>query len=184
MEQIELAQDTDIAQLVSLINEAYALSENELWVDGWHFMRTCDADIMRMVKAQQIWVIRANSTDITACVSTEALDEDLMEFGYLCVRSEHKRKGLASKLISHSVDVAASRGHTTLQCELLIPRDLDKHPHIFKQMMLKDFYPKQGFEEVRRVPFEKAYPEVVARNKLAFECDAVIFQMSLALRKL
>ena len=101
----------------------------------------------------------------------------MLEFGMLCVAQAHQRRGLAADLLDRVVVPAArSAGATTLQCELLVPRDPGANPHGFKEMMLTRFYPGLGFGVDRRVPFEQAYPEVVAVNHLLCDCDAVVFQ--------
>ena len=54
---------------------------------------------------------------------------EVLEFGLLCVAPAHKRGGLATHLIHHSEGVAKARGQKRMQCELLVPRDLEAHPH-------------------------------------------------------
>lgn len=88
--------------------------------------------------------------------------------------------GLATRLVSHAEGVALTQGLSVTQCELLVPRDLIAHPHRFKEMMLRRFYPGFGYSPDRILPFEDAYPQVVASNTLNFDCDAVVFQKALS----
>ena len=48
-----------------------------------------------------------------------------------------------------------------------MPRDLEAHPHSFKEMMLRKFYPGLGFTGQCRVAFAEAYPQVVAGGEPA-----------------
>ncbi len=180
-EIVQLACTEDITALVALINEAYSLSESEIWLEGPNFRRTDTTDLENIVNANLIYVARnaAKGGEIMGCVSFESKNNYLAEFGYLCVKPQYKRQGLATKLVEYCQDLAKARGHNTLQCELLVPRDLAEHPHAFKEMMMLKFYPSMGFHASRRVNFESAYPRVVAHNKLRFDCDALIFQKAL-----
>ena len=69
----------------------------------------------------------------------------IMEFGLLCVAPDYHGGGLATRLVSFIETAARAAGGAVLQCELLVPRDFQKHPHPFKQMMLRKFYPRLGF---------------------------------------
>lgn len=87
--------------------------------------------------------------------------------------------GVATRLVAHSERVARAFAAAVLQCELLVPRDMELHPHPFKEMMLNTFYTRLGFKASRRLAFEDACPQVVAVNELLFDCDAVIFRKQL-----
>jgi GNAT superfamily N-acetyltransferase len=116
------------------------------------------------------------------------------EFGMLAVAREWRGQGIAGALVeacqNRAADLPTSSSSSPsespstsviLQCELLLPRDLAAHPHPLKASLYQWYSGRLGFEVIRRVPFEDAYPEVLARNKLNFACDAVVFQRSVLL---
>ena len=160
---IALAERADVAALVSLINGAYASAEGDLWAEGEDFKRTEPPEIERLIDARELYVARTEAgaaaaesggggggdgseRAIAGCVSCSVVQStaggraaEVLEFGLLCVAPAHKRGGLATHLINHSEGVAKARGQKRMQCELLVPRDLEAHPHPFKEMMLKKF---------------------------------------------
>ena len=186
---IRLAEQSDVAALVSLINLAYARAEGELWKQGQGFKRTNSAEIEALIAADQMYVAcpLGQPNTVAGCVSCSPINstvggtsKGVLEFGLLCVAPAATRAGIATMLISHSEAIAKSSGIDVVQCELLVPRDLSLHPHPFKEMMLNKFYVRLGYVPERVLPFEEAYPQVVATNTLNFACDAVVFQKSLA----
>ena len=157
---IALAERADVAALVSLINGAYASAEGDLWAEGEDFKRTAPPEIEGLIDARELYVARTEAgaaaaesgggdgseRAIAGCVSCSVVQStaggraaEVLEFGLLCVAPAHKRGGLATHLINHSEGVAKARGQKRMQCELLVPRDFEAHPHPFKEMMLKKF---------------------------------------------
>jgi predicted N-acetyltransferase YhbS len=186
---IRFAELADVPTLVALINAAYGSSEGELWEEGDDFKRTAPPEIEGLIASRQLYVACPpdQPAAVAGCVSctpvestVAGVDTRVLEFGLLCVSPKHKRAGLATRLIAHSEAVAQESGIDVMQCELLVPRDLALHPHPFKEMMLDKFYVRLGYAADRVLPFEDAYPQVVAHNSLNFECDAVVFQRRLS----
>ena len=185
---IRLAEPSDTPAVVSLINDAYATAEADLWKEGQDFKRTNEAEIGALIDACHLYVAcpQAQPGVVVGCVSfspvdsaVSGIDRLVMEFGMLCVAPEARRAGVASMLITHIEETAKESGLSVVQCELLVPRDVALHPHAFKEMLLNKFYFGLGYVPDRVLPFEDAYPQVVATNTLNFECDAVVLQKTL-----
>jgi len=63
------------------------------------------------------WVVRDNTGQLLGCGALKALDKTHGELKSMRTSSAHRRKGVASAILSHLVQEAASRSYTRLSLE-------------------------------------------------------------------
>ena len=151
MDVVVAHDETLVAELVSLINHAYARGEAGLW--RGHVDRTDEAEIAEAVRAGQMLVARAGGR-IAGCLRTRALDETTADVGLIGVAAWGGGTGRA--LVGAAEDLARSRGIGTMRLELLVPRT-GTHPD---KERLREWYTRRGYAVVRRIPMEEYLPHV------------------------
>ena len=121
------------AALTTLVNRIYAASEGDIWLAGAAFERTSEAEMERLLRAEEI-LVGTRGGAVVGCIRWHVADSEqrVGEFGMLCVDEESRHVGLGSRLV-HAAELAATAaGCRMIECELLVPRD---GPHAAKDQM-------------------------------------------------
>jgi GNAT superfamily N-acetyltransferase len=147
-----VAAQEQVAELVRLINDAYAAGEVGLWIDNTP--RTDEAEIAASVRAGEMLVATVGGRTL-GCVRVRALDEKTAEIGLVSADPKAWGSGVGRALVSAAEDLMRSRGAETMRLELLVPRDW-VHP---TKQRLQDWYTRLGYAVFGSLPFEEAVPQ-------------------------
>ena len=165
------ADATLMERISELANEVYAVAEAGLWTDG--ATRTSVGEIVELTEAGEIAVARMGG-QVVGCVRLQRLDEHTGEFGMLCADPSHRGVGIGRELIGFAERQARADGMSTMQLELLQPRDWT-HP---TKQFLAEWYSRIGYRVTRTGTIDEAYPELAPL--LATPCDFVIYRKRLS----
>lgn len=168
---IEPAAPADVDRLAELINIVYATAEAGLWRAS--VGRTNPGEVAELIGAGELLAARLPDGSVAGCVRVHEVAERTGEFGVLAADPAHRGIGLGDALIAHAEDSCRAAGLTTMQLELLVPRD-GEHP---SKRFLADWYTRLGYQVVRRVTAEHRYP--VLAPLLAVPCDLLTWQKPL-----
>ncbi|HEY3907728.1 MAG TPA: GNAT family N-acetyltransferase [Streptosporangiaceae bacterium] len=159
-----------VAGLTDLINDVYAVAEDGLWADG--AARTSAREMTDLVREGE-FAIASVGDRIAGCVRIQFLTDEVGEFGMLAVDPDHRGTGLGRELVRFAEHAASETGRTTMQLELLVPRDWT-HP---SKQFLATWYSRIGYAKTRIGAIEESYPQLAPL--LATTCDFVIYRKSL-----
>ncbi|MDB4896563.1 MAG: hypothetical protein JWN15_2825 [Firmicutes bacterium] len=165
------ADVTVMEQITDLINQVYAVAENGLWVDG--AARATVDEVADLTRAGQIAVARLNGR-IVGCVRVQRLDSRKGEFGMLAADSGNRGAGIGRELVRFAEQKSRRDGLTTMQLELLVPRNWS-HP---AKDFLAAWYTRIGYRILRTATIDETYPALA--RLLATPCDFVIYEKNLA----
>jgi GNAT superfamily N-acetyltransferase len=169
--EISRARAGDVAELVELINRAYAVGEVGLWIDDFDG-RTDEAEIAAAISAGQMLVARVEGR-LVGCLRTRALDSTMSDIGLIGVHPDAWGAGTGRALVDFAEDLARSRGATTMRLELLVPRT-GSHPD---KERLRAWYTRRGYSVVATIPFEVYVPQ--AAPLLGTPGDILLFEKPL-----
>jgi ribosomal protein S18 acetylase RimI-like enzyme len=159
-----------MARISDLTNQVYAVAEAGLWTDG--ATRTSAAEIVRLTRAGEVAVARMGG-QVVGCVRIQRLDERTGEFGMLCADPAHRGIGIGRELVRFVERSSRADGMTTMQLELLVPRDWT-HP---TKQFLAEWYSRLGYRVARTGTIDELYPEL--SPQLTTPCDFVIYRKEL-----
>jgi GNAT superfamily N-acetyltransferase len=166
----EARNESVVGQIVRLINAAYAVGEAGLWVDGW--TRTNRAEIAEAIRSGGLLAATAES-DIVGCACVQPIDADTADLGLVSAAPEHRGSGIGRELVQSAEELMRSRGVTTAQLELLVPKDW-KHP---EKERLRAWYTRLGYGVIRVARFEEIAPHVAPQ--LLTPCEFLVFRKTL-----
>ena len=161
-----MARREDVAELVRIVNAAYAEGEAGLWVDGTP--RTDEEEIDAAVRAGEMLVETVDER-VVGCVRVRALHDATWEIGLVSADPAAWGSGVGRDLVRAAEHRARSRGATTIRLTLLVPRE---SVHAAKERLRK-WYTRLGYVVVGSVPFEDALPH--AAPHLTAPCDLLLF---------
>ena len=164
------AREDQVAELVRLVNDAYAAGEVGLWVDDAG--RTDEAEIAASVAAREMLVATADGRTV-GCLRVRALDDTTAEVGLVSVDPQAWGGGIGRALVTAAEDLMRSRGAETMRLELLVPR-ASVHP---TKQRLHEWYTRLGYEVFGSEPFEDCVPD--AAPYLTEPCDLLHFSKPL-----
>jgi GNAT superfamily N-acetyltransferase len=156
-----------VAELTDLVNRVYAVAEEGLWAPG--ASRTTADEIARLIGAGEIAVARTDDS-LVGAVRISLIDEVTGELGMLVAHPDRRSEGIGRDLVGFAEEHAATAGATTMQLELLVPRD-GTHP---VKKFLDAWYSRIGFRPVRTDRIDDHHPELA--SLLATPCDVVIYR--------
>jgi GNAT superfamily N-acetyltransferase len=110
---------------------------------------------------------------IVGCACVRLLDTGTADLGLASVAPEHSGSGVGRELVSSAEDLMRSRGVTTMQLELLVPKEWT-HP---EKERLRAWYTRLGYRVVRSAPFEQVAGHVA--SQLATPCEFLVFRKPL-----
>ena len=159
-----------VAGLAELVNRVYAVAEEGLWSED--HVRTTTGELADGIRDGEIAVARLDGR-VVGSVCIRQLDPRTGGFGMLVAAPEHRGIGVGRELVLFAEALARSRGLSTMQLELLVPRAWT-HPG---KQFLHDWYTRFGYRIVSTSDFAEAEP--VAARHLATPCDYVIYRKDL-----
>jgi GNAT superfamily N-acetyltransferase len=176
MPQVELlatgAADDEglVAALARVINRAYALGEDGLWVEGT--TRTSPAQVAELVRSGGMLVATLDG-EVVGCGFVRPLDATTLDLGLISASPEHRGIGVGREIVRSAEALARTRGVTTMQLELLVPQGW-VHP---QKERLRAWYTRLGYETVRSAPFEEIATH--SASELATPCEFLVFRKAL-----
>ena len=169
VERLASGDEAVVAELVRLINRAYAKGEAGLWRDD--VGRTDEAEIAEAIRAGQMLVARTDR--IVGCLRTRALDAATSDVGLIGVDPDAWGAGAGRALVDAAEQLARSRGATIMRLELYVPRS-GTHPD---KERLREWYRRRGYAVTRRIPLEEFLPDVAPNA--AVPGDILVFEKPL-----
>lgn len=165
-------EDAGLMQRIAeLTNDVYTVAEEGLWSDG--ATRTTAHQVAELTRAGEIAVARLRGR-IVGSVRVRRLDERTGEFGMLVADPAHRGVGVGRELVRFAERQCRAQGLTTMQLELLVPRDWS-HP---AKEFLAAWYSRIGYRVARTGTIDEAYPDLAPL--LATPCDFVIYRKDLS----
>jgi GNAT superfamily N-acetyltransferase len=159
-----------VAELVRLINRAYGLGEDGLWVEGT--VRTRPPEIAEAIRSGGMLAATVDG-ELVGCAYVRPLDATTTDLGFISVSPDKQGTGVGRAIVSFAEDLMRSRGVATAQLELLVPRDW-VHP---KKDRLRAWYERLGYRIVRTAPFEEIATH--GASELATPCEFLVFRKPL-----
>ncbi|MCU7726929.1 GNAT family N-acetyltransferase [Actinoplanes sp. KI2] len=170
VEKERSADERFVAEVTELVNRAYAVAEQGIWLEGTD--RTSPAEIAAMIDAGHLVAARDGDA-LIGVMRLQRLPTGEGEFGMLVADPARRGAGIGRDLIAYAEDWARSRSLPAMQLELLFPSGWT---HPVKQF-LRDWYQRLGYRVVRHGHLGEDYPDLVPR--LATECDFLVFHKAL-----
>ena len=170
-----LASDADcdealVDELVRLVNRAYAAGEAGLWLED--AARTGPGEIAEAIRGGGMLVATAEGR-IVGCACVRPLDTGTADLGLASVAPDRWGSGVGRELVRSAEDLMRSRGFTTMQLELLVPKEW-VHP---EKERLHAWYTRLGYRVVGTAPFEQVAGHLASR--LATPCEFLVFRKPL-----
>lgn len=160
-----------VEQLLGLINEAYAVGEAGLWQEG--AARTEPGEIVEAISGSGMLAATVEGR-LAGCACVRPLDPDTADLALVSAAPEQWGSGIGRELVRTAEQLARSRGVTTMQLELLVPRQW-AHP---EKDRLRTWYTRLGYQIVRTAPFEHVAAHLA--SQLATPCEFLIFRKPLS----
>lgn len=159
-----------VEELVGLVNAAYAVGEAGLWLEG--VARTGPDEIAGAIAGGGM-LAAAHEGRLVGCASVRPLDADTADLALISAAPDRWGSGVGRVLVHAAEELMRSRGMTTMQLELLVPKG-SAHPN---KDRLRAWYTRLGYRVVRSAPFEEV--AVHSASQLATPCEFLIFQKRL-----
>jgi GNAT superfamily N-acetyltransferase len=167
----EAARDEALVEeLVRVVNEAYAVGEAGLWLEGT--TRTTPEEIAGAIHSRVMLAATADGR-LVGCACVRPLAADTADLGLVSAAPDRWRGGIGRELVRFAEELMRSRGTTTMQLELLVPKG-STHP---EKERLRDWYGRLGYRVTRTASFEEVAAHLEPR--LAVPCEFLIFRKPL-----
>jgi GNAT superfamily N-acetyltransferase len=160
-----------VKELVRIINQAYARGEAGLWRDGW--TRTEPGEIGEAIRSRGMLAARLEGR-LVGCAYVRPLDTTTADLGLVSAAPRWWGSGVGRELVRSAEELMRSRGVTTMQLELLVPKGC-VHP---EKDRLRAWYTRLGYRVTRSAPVEEVVAHLV--SQLAVPCEFLVFRKSLA----
>jgi ribosomal protein S18 acetylase RimI-like enzyme len=171
MEVTVASSESLASEVAEIINAAYAVGEDGLWVEGT--TRTDPEKVAGMIRSGGVLVAMRDG-EVVGCASVRPLDASTAELGFISSRPETWGGGIGRQLVRGAEELMRSRGATEMQLELLVPKE-GVHP---AKERLRDWYERLGYRVVRTAPFEEIATHPA--DDLAKPCEFLIFRKPLS----
>jgi GNAT superfamily N-acetyltransferase len=159
-----------VGELARLINAAYAVGEAGLWLEGTN--RTEPGEIGEAIRSGGA-LAATHERRLVGCAFVRPLDAHAADLGLVSVAPDRWGSGIGRELVRSAEELMRSRGATTMQLELLVPKGW-VHP---EKDRLHGWYTRLGYEVVRSAPFEEVAAHLAPQ--LAVPCEFLIFRKPL-----
>jgi GNAT superfamily N-acetyltransferase len=159
-----------VEELVRLVNRAYAVGEAGLWLED--ATRTRPAEIVEAIRSGGMLTASAEGR-IVGCACVHLLDTGTADLGLASVAPERWGSGVGRELVRSAEELMRSRGVTTMQLQLLVPKE-GVHP---EKERLRAWYTRLGYRAVRSAPFEQVAGHLA--SQLATPCEFLVFRKPL-----
>jgi GNAT superfamily N-acetyltransferase len=165
------ADEVLVESIARVVNDAYAIGEEGLWVEG--AARVEPADVADAIRDSGM--LSATLDDqVVGCARVQRLDRTTADLGLISVAPERWGAGVGGELIEAAERLIRSRHFSAVQLELLVPQGW-VHP---AKERLRAWYLRLGYSIVRSAPFEEVASQLAPQ--LATPCEFLIFRKSLA----
>jgi GNAT superfamily N-acetyltransferase len=162
-----------VDELVRIINGAYAVGEAGLWQEG--ATRTDAGEIAEAIRSGGMLAATLEGR-LAGCAYVRPLDAGTADLGIVSTAPDRWGSGVGRELVRSAEELMRSRGMTTMQLELLVPKGWI-HP---EKARLHRWYTRLGYRAVRSAPFEQVAAHLA--SQLAAPCEFLIFRKRLASR--
>lgn len=160
-----------VGELVRIVNEAYAVGEAGLWLEGT--ARIEPGEIAEAIRSGGMLTATRDGR-LVGCAYVRPLGAGTADLGLISAAPDQWGSGVGRELVRSAEELTRSRGVTTMQLELLVPKGW-VHP---QKDRLRGWYTRLGYRVVRSAPFEEvAAPRA---SQLAAPCEFLIFHKPLA----
>jgi GNAT superfamily N-acetyltransferase len=166
----EARDEVVVEELVRIINEAYAVGEAGLWVEG--ATRTEPGEIAEAIRSAGMLAATLDDR-LVGCAFLRPLDAGMTDLGLISAALDVWGTGVGRELVRSAEELMRSRGVTTMQLELLVPKGWI-HP---EKKRLHDWYSRLGYRVVRTAPFDEVAAHLAPQ--LAVPCEFLIFRKPL-----
>jgi GNAT superfamily N-acetyltransferase len=167
----EARDEALVEELVQVINEAYAAGEAGLWLPG--ATRTEPGEMTEAVRSGGVIGATLDGR-IVGCAYVRPLDAGTADLGLISVIPARWGSGVGRQLVHSAEELMRSRGVSTMQLELLVPKGWI---HAEKQR-LRAWYERLRYRVVRVAPFEEVAAHL--ESQLATPCEFLVFRKRLA----
>jgi deazaflavin-dependent oxidoreductase (nitroreductase family) len=157
-------------ELARIVNEAYAVAEAGLWLEGT--LRTSPEQVAGIVRDGDL-LAATLAGRVVGCVRVKAIDAATAELGLLGTAPDQWGNGIGAELVGAAEDLARARGAATMELVLLDPTDT-AHPG---KGRLRAWYEGLGYRFVRSAPTEEV--SLHAAAELAAPCEWLVFRKPL-----
>jgi GNAT superfamily N-acetyltransferase len=172
----EAARDEALVEeVVRLVNEAYAVGEAGLWLEGT--TRTTPGEIRDAIRGGGMIAARLDG-HVVGCAYVRPLDADTADLGLVSAAPDHWGTGIGRELVRFAEELMRSRGATTMQLELLVPKG---SRHADKER-LRDWYSRLGYRVTRAATFEQVAAHLAPRLA-TMPCEFLIFHKPLTTQR-
>lgn len=167
----EASDEALVDELVRIVNAAYAVGEAGLWVEGT--ARIGPGEIAEAIRSGGM-LAATRQGRLVGCAYVRPLDEGTADLGLISAAPDQWGSGVGGEVVRSAEELMRSRGVTTMQLELLVPKGW-AHP---EKDRLRSWYTRLGYRVVRSAPFDEvASPPA---SQLAAPCEFLIFRKALA----
>jgi GNAT superfamily N-acetyltransferase len=166
----EARDEVLVEELVGVINGAYAVGEAGLWLEGTTRIRP--AEIAEAIRSGGMLATTLEGR-LVGCAYVHPLDADTADLGLVSAAPDQWGKGIGRELVRSAEELMRSRGVTTMQLELLVPKG-SVHP---EKERLRSWYTRLGYQVVRTSSFEEVAAHLAPQ--LAAPCEFLIFRKPL-----
>ena len=165
----EAHDETLVDELARLVNGAYAVGEAGLWLEGT--TRTTPAEIAAAIRSGGMLAATLEGRLVGAAY-VHPLDAGTADLGLISTATDQWGGGIGRRLVRSAEELMRSRGVTTMQLEVLVPKEWS-HP---AKDHLRRWYTRLGYRVIRSAPVEAAW----LAERLATPCEFLIFHKPLA----
>jgi GNAT superfamily N-acetyltransferase len=159
-----------VEQLAEIINRAYAVGEEGLWLEGT--TRTEPGEVADAVRSGGMLAATLDG-ELVGCAFVRPLDAGTADVGLVSAALDRWGAGVGRELMDAAERLMRSRGVATMQLELLVPKGT-VHP---EKERLRGWYTRLGYRQVRTAPFDEVAAPLESR--LAVPCEFLIFRKEL-----
>ena len=167
----EAGDEVLVEELVRIINEAYAIGEAGLWLEGT--TRTEPGEIAEAIRSGGM-LAATHEDGLVGGAYVRPLEAGTADLGLVSAAPDQWGTGVGRELVRSAEELMRSNRVTTAQLELLVPKGW-VHP---EKERLRGWYTRLGYRVVRSAPFEQVAASLACR--LATPCEFLIFRKRLA----
>ncbi|KAK5710467.1 hypothetical protein LTR15_012957 [Elasticomyces elasticus] len=173
---LEVENAAFVESITKLINESYLETEETLYKPGKR--RTGPEEVKTWLLSNQLYLafdVAATGKDYPiGSIRLHDVAPGIGDLGILTVHHTQRGSGLGLRLIKFGEGCVSSKGLSTMQLELLVPKL--PRTHEFKQY-LRRWYEKLGYVLVRSATVEEVCPQM--KDSFNGEVEFLVMQKSL-----